>query len=80
VSIMSSDGVRIQEISDTLGHKSRHVTVTVYRHMIVPSIGGGATVMDEVSTMTKTTVMRATKMPRTLRHLTIEQRFEKLTG
>jgi integrase len=35
VSIMSSNGVPIQEISDTVGHKSTHVTETVYRHVIV---------------------------------------------
>jgi integrase len=43
VSIMSSNGVLIQEISDTVGHKSTHVTETVYRHVIVPEIRGGAT-------------------------------------
>ena len=48
VSIMSSNGVPIQEISDTVGHKSTHVTETVYRHVIVPAIRGGATVMDTV--------------------------------
>jgi hypothetical protein len=45
---MSSNGVPIQEISDTVGHKSTHVTETVYRHVIVPAIQGGATVMDNV--------------------------------
>ena len=45
---MSSNGVPIQEISDTVGHKSTHVTETVYRHVIVPAIRGGATVMDTV--------------------------------
>ena len=48
VSIMSSNGVPIQDISDTVGHKSTHVTETVYRHVIVPAIRGGATVMDGV--------------------------------
>ncbi len=48
VSIMSSNGVPIQEISDTVGHKSTHVTETVYRHVIVPAIRGGATVMDDI--------------------------------
>ena len=38
----------IQEISDTVGHKSTHVTETVYHHVIVPEIRGGATVMDDV--------------------------------
>ena len=42
---MSSNGVPLQEISDTVGHKSTHVTETVYRHVIVPAIRGGATVM-----------------------------------
>jgi integrase len=42
VSIMSSNGVPIQEISDTVGHKSTHVTETVYRHVIVPAIRGGS--------------------------------------
>ena len=32
----------------TMGHKSTHVTETVYRHVIVPAIRGGATVMDNV--------------------------------
>ncbi len=38
----------IQDISDTMGHKSTHVTETVYRHVMVPAIRGGATVMDDV--------------------------------
>jgi hypothetical protein len=29
-------------------HKSTHVTETVYRHVIVPAIRGGAAVMDDV--------------------------------
>jgi hypothetical protein len=48
VSIMSSKGVLIQEISDTVGHESAHVTETVYHHVIVPAIRGGATVMNDV--------------------------------
>jgi integrase len=48
VSIMSSNGVPLQDISDTVGHKSTHVTETVYRHVIVPAIRGGASVMDSV--------------------------------
>jgi hypothetical protein len=45
---MSSNGVPNQDISDTVGHKSTHVTETVYRHVIVPEIRAGATVMDDV--------------------------------
>jgi integrase len=41
VSIMSSNGVPIQDISDTVGHKSTHVPETVYRHVIVPAIRDG---------------------------------------
>ena len=48
VSIMSSNGVPITEISDTVGHKSTSVTETVYRHVIVPAIRGGAIGMDDV--------------------------------
>ncbi len=45
---MSSNGVPIQDITDTVGHKSTHVTETVYRHVIVPAIRGSPTVMDDV--------------------------------
>jgi len=38
----------LQDISDTVGHKSTLVTETVYRHVIVPAIRGGASVMDNV--------------------------------
>ena len=44
---MSHNGVPIQDISDTMGHKSTHVTETFYRHVIVPAIRGGASVMDD---------------------------------
>jgi hypothetical protein len=40
VSIMSSNGVPIQEISDTVGHKSTHAIETVCRHVTVPAIRG----------------------------------------
>jgi hypothetical protein len=43
-----SNGVAIQDISDAVGHKSTHVTETVYRHVIVPAIRGAAAVMDDV--------------------------------
>jgi hypothetical protein len=41
-------GVPIQDITDTVGHRSTHATETVYRHVIVPAIRGGASVMDSV--------------------------------
>jgi hypothetical protein len=40
-------GRRLSRVA-TVGHKSAHVTETVYRHVIVPEIRGGATVMDDV--------------------------------
>ena len=40
VSIMSSNGVPIQEISDTVGHKSTHVTETVYDTLSCPPSAG----------------------------------------
>ena len=46
--LVSGNGVPTQDISDTVGHKSTHVTETVYRHVIRPTIKGGATVMDDV--------------------------------
>jgi len=45
---MSTNGVPIQDISDTVGHRSTHVTETVYHHVIVPAIRGGAQIMDSV--------------------------------
>jgi integrase len=54
VSIMSSNGVPIQDIADTVGHKSTHVTETVYRHVIIPAIRGGATVMDDIFSESQT--------------------------
>lgn len=39
-----SEPLRPEEISGAVGHKSTHITETVYRHVIVPAIRGGATV------------------------------------
>jgi integrase len=48
VSIMSNNGVPIQDIADAMGHKSTHVTETIYRHVIAAAIRGGAEIMDDV--------------------------------
>ena len=37
---MSHNGVPIKEITDTMGHKSTHVTESIYRHVIVLIIRG----------------------------------------
>src|SRR5258708_38713308 len=48
ISITSSSGVPIQEISDTVGHKSTHVTETAYRDVNAPAIHGGEAGMGHV--------------------------------
>jgi integrase len=63
VSIMSHNGVPIQDIADAVGHKSTHVTETVYRHVIVPAIQGGATVMDTVFDNTNRVADNASDAP-----------------
>jgi hypothetical protein len=47
VSIASHNCVPIEEISDTIGHWPTRVTMTVYRHVIIPAISG-ATIMDRI--------------------------------
>lgn len=48
VSVLSNNGVKLQDISDAVGHENTRVTESVYRHVIAPEISGGATVMDSV--------------------------------
>jgi hypothetical protein len=60
----ASNGVPIQEISDTVGHMSILVTETVYRHVIVSEIRGGATVRTASSATSSTTLTRAIKAQR----------------
>jgi hypothetical protein len=38
----------VKTLKSTADHTSTHVTETVYRHVIVPAIRGGATVMEQV--------------------------------
>ncbi len=61
---MSSNGVPLQEISDTVGHKFIHVAETVYRRVIVPAIRGGATVMDQSSETQAETISRTLPLRR----------------
>ena len=42
VSILSAHDVRLEDISDLVGHSSTSVTETVYRHKIRPALTGGA--------------------------------------
>ena len=48
VSILSASGVRIEDISDLMGHRGTSVTETVYRHEIRPALTTGATVMNKI--------------------------------
>ena len=48
VSILSAHGVRIEDISDLVGHSGTTVTETVYRHEIRPALTTGATAMNKI--------------------------------
>jgi integrase len=50
VSILSASGVRIEDISDLVGHSGTSVTETVYRHEIRPALTTGATAMNKIFT------------------------------
>jgi integrase len=48
VSLLSSDGVPLEDIADLVGHKGTMTTETVYRKVIVPELRRGAEVMDRL--------------------------------
>ena len=48
VSLLSDNGMAIEEISRLMGHSSSNVTETVYRHQIRPVITIGAEAMDKI--------------------------------
>ncbi|HEY2307394.1 MAG TPA: site-specific integrase [Streptosporangiaceae bacterium] len=48
VSILSAHGVRIEDISDLVGHSGTTVTETVYRHEIRPALTTGPTAIDKI--------------------------------
>jgi site-specific recombinase XerD len=54
VSILSAHGVRIEDISDLVGHSGTTVTETVYRHEIRPALTTGATAMDKILAQERT--------------------------
>jgi integrase len=55
VSIMSDNGVTIEQIADLVGHRTTIVTQKVYRHQLKPVISAGATAMN--------TIFRGNKKP-----------------
>ena len=48
VSVLSHNGVKIQDITDAVGHDNTRVTESVYRHVIAPEVRGGADVMNKI--------------------------------
>ncbi len=48
VSLLSDEGVPLEEISRLVGHSSTAVTETVYRHQIRPVMQEGAKAMDRI--------------------------------
>ena len=48
VSIMSDNGVTIEQIADLVGHKTTVVTQKVYRYQLKPVISTGATAMNTI--------------------------------
>lgn len=48
VSLLSDNGVPLEEISRLVGHSSTAVTELVYRKQIRPVLQAGATVMDRI--------------------------------
>jgi len=51
VSLLSSDGMPLEDIADLVGHKGTMTTETVYRKVIVPELRRGAEVMDRLFTL-----------------------------
>ena len=50
VSLLSSNGMAVEDIADLVGHRGTATTETVYRKAIVPELRRGAEVMDRLFT------------------------------
>lgn len=50
VSLLSSNGMPVEDIADLVGHKGTVTTETVYRKVIAPELRRGAEVMDQLFT------------------------------
>ena len=48
MSILSAHDVRLEDISDLVGHSSTPVTETVYRHEIRPALTDNATAVNRI--------------------------------
>jgi integrase len=61
VSILSNNGgVRIEDISDLMGHSGTSITETVYRHEIRPALTKAATAMNKILKTKQTSPRQAT--------------------
>ncbi|GLY26830.1 site-specific integrase [Kineosporia sp. NBRC 101731] len=54
VSLLSDDGVSLEDIARLVGHQGTAVTELVYRHQLRPILEGGATAMDRIFGDTET--------------------------
>jgi hypothetical protein len=63
VSILSASGMRIEDISDLVGHSGTTVTEAVYRHEIRAALTRGATAMDKILSKKRATPKPRTKKP-----------------
>ena len=52
VSLLSSNGIALEDIADLVGHGGTATTETVYRKVIVPELRRGAEVMDPALQLT----------------------------
>ena len=50
VSLLSDNGVSIEDIADLCGHSGTSITEKVYRHQLRPVMLGGAVAMDRIFT------------------------------
>jgi integrase len=48
VSLLSDNGMPLEQIARLVGHSGTNVTETVYRHQIRPVMEDGATAMDRI--------------------------------
>ena len=48
VSLLSDNGVSLEDIADLCGHSGTTVTEKVYRHQLRPVLLGAAVAMDEI--------------------------------
>jgi hypothetical protein len=48
VSLLSSNGVSLEDIADLCGHDGTRVTEQVYRHELRPTLLSGAMAMDRI--------------------------------